>query len=102
MKRPRVLFPGPNDDAEDGDADALDVDADGDDIARTKDDVDGAPSRRKRSRAKRIDEGDSKELKPRHLRGKRRDEVEAASRTRAVAEPAALKACAASTRGRHR
>lgn len=66
-KRPRELFP--EDDADDAEAD----DNEHDD---TRKDGDGAP-RRKRSRAKRVDEGDCKELKPRHLRGKRRDEVSA-------------------------
>lgn len=69
-KRPRELFPETTlDDADDAEAD----DGEHDD---TRKDVDGAP-RRKRSRAKRVDEGDCKELKPRHLRGKRRDEVSA-------------------------
>ena len=63
----------PLDDAEDS-GPPVD-DADDDDAVKGKLDDVRQGQRRKRSRVKRLNEGDWQELKPRHLRGKRRDEI---------------------------
>ena len=79
QKRPRELFPdGPPDDGDDDAEDPLALAADDgvdDEEVKVKQEGTGkAAPPRKRNRAKRPDEGDAKEIKPRHLRGKRRDE----------------------------
>lgn len=69
-----------DDDAAMGDGDGFDGGMDGDGMDGDGMDVDGitpggAPgSKRKRNRGKRTEEGDRKELKARHLKGKRKDE----------------------------
>ena len=78
-KRPRVLFPAPGEEPDDGDAAEL-VEADaeageGDEVAVKDEGGGSAGPKRKRSRTKAVNEGDCKELKPRHLKGKRREEV---------------------------
>ena len=53
-------------------ADGADLEGPDDDAVKVKDE--DAP-KRKRNRSKQQNEGDAKELKPRHLRGKKRDEA---------------------------
>ena len=102
-KRPRELFPEQKgaaaDEAEDeafgepleGDAAEVEAEYEPDEASKLKEEGGGAAKRR-RSRTKRMDEGDWKELKPRHLRGKRRDEFVARQTANQEAATKRLKA----------
>ena len=68
------------DDAEDGDGreeGGVKVEGEGDALDAAGKALLEAAARKKRNRAKKLDEGDTKELKPRHLKGKKREEQHA-------------------------
>lgn len=77
-KKKRVTMGPPLEDIdEEGEGEAGEADADGaeprDEAGAVKEEGGSAP-RKKRNRTKKLDEGDTKELKPRHLKGKRKEE----------------------------